>query len=511
MSLTYAETGVLSREVTAINTTLTSGISLDSAPAIAAQQVTPIAPVNTLTTWEIMHRTAMLAGYTWTGVVARYITPVMYGGTTLGSDTSYLGQSSPWATYLTGEPTTYAECLSSEVYLSYGIGERIEATDIRELRSIAKACAKKFYGKYFEGKSYTTREEYLMMLLTMFGEKISLPGVFSENGQYQAGASSTDTGFSNVDKKSWFAPYLFFARAHQMLSNTTEWQIAHPITDREAIEMLANYTAYRMNYTGSDLTKGMIMTDKLKYTITFFSANEVTIRVQPVESNNTTTSITPPISSSTASRYPGCDTDDIVLSNRQVWAACNVGASKAGTGVESYGSLFQWGRNVPFASTGTITTTTWPITLATANATTNYIVIKPNLNTNTYDWLSTRDDILWWSISDIDTYATATPANQAKMQWPCATWYHVPTYKEVRETESELPWSNWMTTLKAPLSGSRDYSNASLNKTQGSGGNWWLSSSNSFLGRSVYWFSGYVNKDYNSDRAEGFGVRCLKN
>jgi hypothetical protein len=281
MSLVSAATGTLSSEFAAINTAITSGISLDSAPAIAAEQVAPIQSVNTLTSWELMHRTAMLAGYTWTGVVSNYITPVMYEGTVFGSDTSYLGQSSPFAAYLMGEPTTYAECLSSEAYLSYGLGERIEATDIRELRSIAKACAKKFYGKYFDGKSYTTREEYLMMLLTMFGEKVSVPGVFSESGKYQAGASSTDTGFSNVDKKAWFAPYLLFARDNGVISGEyDEWAVARPITDREAIEMLGNYTAYRMSYTGSDLAKGMIMTDKLQYNITFVDAGEVGIRVR---------------------------------------------------------------------------------------------------------------------------------------------------------------------------------------------------------------------------------------
>jgi hypothetical protein len=36
-------------------------------------------------------------------------------------------------------------------------------------------------------------------------------------------------------------------------------------------------------------------------------------------------------------------------------SACNVGASKAGTGSASYGSFFQWGNNYRFASVGGIT------------------------------------------------------------------------------------------------------------------------------------------------------------
>jgi prepilin-type N-terminal cleavage/methylation domain-containing protein len=34
-------------------------------------------------------------------------------------------------------------------------------------------------------------------------------------------------------------------------------------------------------------------------------------------------------SSTSSNRYPGCDTDDITLTNGQVWAACNVGATNA--------------------------------------------------------------------------------------------------------------------------------------------------------------------------------------
>lgn len=60
----------------------------------------------------------------------------------------------------------------------------------------------------------------------------------------------------------------------------------------------------------------------------------------------------------TGTTYPGCDTPDITLTNGQIWAACNVGASKAyktqalpsinaPTAEEKtyLGSYFQWGRN----------------------------------------------------------------------------------------------------------------------------------------------------------------------
>jgi hypothetical protein len=41
-----------------------------------------------------------------------------------------------------------------------------------------------------------------------------------------------------------------------------------------------------------------------------------------------------------------------------VISACNVGATIAGTGEESYGAYFQRGNNYPFPNTGTITTLT---------------------------------------------------------------------------------------------------------------------------------------------------------
>jgi hypothetical protein len=47
---------------------------------------------------------------------------------------------------------------------------------------------------------------------------------------------------------------------------------------------------------------------------------------------------TPPTSSN-SNRYPGCDTDDIRVGNYTI-AACNVGASRAGTGSASYGGYY---------------------------------------------------------------------------------------------------------------------------------------------------------------------------
>lgn len=153
-------------------TTKTSGessnIELDSAPLLPA----PIPTNNTMNSWELIHRTPMLAGFVWTGTIAQYITPAMLDGTSLSNVSldTYLGGTNPFAKYLIGKSTSYESCLRNESFISYGLGQRIEPTDIKELKVIAKICAQEFHGKYFNGKSYTTREEFLMMLFTMFEE-----------------------------------------------------------------------------------------------------------------------------------------------------------------------------------------------------------------------------------------------------------------------------------------------------------------------------------------------------
>ena len=97
----------------------------------------------------------------------------MYIGTPFADNKQYISESDSLSSFLTEDATTYSECLQNESYLSYGLGERLEKTDILELKVIAKTCAQQFYGTYFDGKPYTTREEYIMMLMTMFGEDVS--------------------------------------------------------------------------------------------------------------------------------------------------------------------------------------------------------------------------------------------------------------------------------------------------------------------------------------------------
>lgn len=88
----------------------------------------------------------------------------------------------------------------------------------------------------------------------------------------------------------------------------------------------------------------MITTETVKYSLAFPNTNEVSIKITVGENapivSTTIPNITSPIVSpaTTNKRYPGCDTDDIVLANGQVWSACNVGASKSYIGVSNNGN-----------------------------------------------------------------------------------------------------------------------------------------------------------------------------
>jgi len=187
----------------------------------------------------------------------------------------------------------------------------------------------------------------------------------------------------------------------------------------------------------------------MSYFVDMNSACGTTSTVIP--STETPIVIVPTIPSIWNSRYPWCDMDDIVLPNGQVWAACNVGASKAGTGVESYGSLFQWGRNVPFSSTGSVSTIQWPVSANAAKLLTDFVVWINKF------WLTPNDNNLWWGsgttalvVSWVNSnnteaiYSDLNSDNKKLMQGPCMEWYHIPTAKEWKNTIDTLNWTGFV-------------------------------------------------------------------
>lgn len=262
----------LSNEIASINQSITGAISFDSAP-ISSQL--PLEEVyNVYSAWEIMHRTPMIAGFMWIGEIANFITPAMYIWTPFWDNRSYQWSGNPFSSDISKEPTTYTECIKNQAFLSFWLGERINDSDIWELKEIAKACAQEFYGSYFDSVKYTTREEFLMMMFTLFDESVDLEGKFTKNGKFIPN--------SRISSVEWYDPYLSLAKTLALLpqENFDSWIVSREITDADIIGLISSYTAYRMDFHGNILDRGMINTEKMKFNIAFPTDSWLVIRIQ---------------------------------------------------------------------------------------------------------------------------------------------------------------------------------------------------------------------------------------
>jgi hypothetical protein len=107
---------------------------------------------------------------------------------------------------------------------------------------MAKYCATEFLGSYFSGKEYTTREEMLMFVFTMFDEGIMLPGYF-DNNRFVFDGEETVTTYANVSSRAWYAPYLAAAHDLDMVADTERWGVAAEVSDKEIQMMIRSYLA----------------------------------------------------------------------------------------------------------------------------------------------------------------------------------------------------------------------------------------------------------------------------
>lgn len=159
----------------------------------------------------------------------------MYIGTPFQTNQSMIGYNvDMWA-------TNYTECVRAETDASFGPhGEYMEKTIEDELRNMAKYCATEYLGTYFEGKDYTTREEMLMFLFTMFDEDMHLSGYF-QDGVFVFSGDETQTTYSNVSSRAWYAPYLSLAYDLIMVEDENTWTVARAVTDDDIAMMLDMY------------------------------------------------------------------------------------------------------------------------------------------------------------------------------------------------------------------------------------------------------------------------------
>jgi uncharacterized protein (TIGR02145 family) len=180
----------------------------------------------------------------------------------------------------------------------------------------------------------------------------------------------------------------------------------------------------------------------------------------------------------------------------QVWMDRNLGASLAATSStdeQSYGYLYQWGRDTDghqyrnSATTSTLSSSDTP-------GHGDFITVGSSPN----DWRNPQNDNLWQGVSGTNN--------------PCPSGYRLPTEAEW-EAERQSWSSNdaagaYASPLKLPAAGLRSNSNGSLYSV-GSFGVYW--SSTVVGSHSRHLLFGSSNASMSSDdRAIGYSVRCLK-
>lgn len=155
---------------------------------------------------------------------------------------------------------------------------------------------------------------------------------------------------------------------------------------------------------------------------------------------------------------------------------CSAGATDCDASIRNtLGSYFQWGRNEDVTALGSTATQSSTGTSSTVVGS----FVKGAVNN--YDWLvdASKNDNLWGGSGTTPLAGTfATRGSPAEMKGPCQTGYHVPTAKEWCDaitavspdvTACDRTWhvettaNKFITTLKLPLAGDRDYSSAAYN------------------------------------------------
>ncbi len=249
---------------------------------------------------------------------------------------------------------------------------------------------------------------------------------------------------------------------------------------------------------------------------------------------------------SASSTYPGCDTPDLRLPNGQIWAACNVWASRSvfdmsltnvvegdtvldATEISRVGYYFQWGRNDSVTNSTTTGTLAPAWTKSNTVGHMNFIYNTTWVGSGWWDWMSTHDDNLWGGLNtdySTGTYWSTNTIAQIIMQWPCEKWYHIPTLKEWCEATKNIDSSvscDWVensvnnttikTILKLPLAGFRWPTDGAYSG-QGTDGRYWTASVFSTSGTQGYGFeltTTQSSTDTKSRKAYGYSLRCLKN
>ena len=212
--------------------------------------------------------------------------------------------------------------------------------------------------------------------------------------------------------------------------------------------------------------------------------------------------------------------NDVLSASGRIWMDRNLGARRVATDINdvlSYGNHYQWGRpsdghEISVWNGATLNsgrgfydaTATGALSATTTPGHPNFILN----NGGNYDWLATQ--------ADPDRWATAN-------QGPCPAGYHVPTDAQwatavafdggaATNGGATVGWDNntetYESALKLPSAGHRVRFNGLL-YNQGTHGYYWSSTVSGTIARYLV-FNSTAATTYNSHRASGFTVRCLR-
>jgi len=178
----------------------------------------------------------------------------------------------------------------------------------------------------------------------------------------------------------------------------------------------------------------------------------------------------------------------------RTWMDRNLGASRIATGsadADSYGDLYQWGRAADGHETRTSATTTTQSSSDTPG--------HGSFITGSNDWRNPKNDNLWQGTSGTNN--------------PCPSGYRLPTESEWNSERTSWSSNNtegaYASPLKLPATGFRQTDGTII--VAGSNGDYWSSTISGTNAKNLGFFGWGANVYSTALRAEGRGVRCIKN
>ena len=216
-----------------------------------------------------------------------------------------------------------------------------------------------------------------------------------------------------------------------------------------------------------------------------------------------------------------------ILMDRNLWASDVWNYGESETSAVKNGRYYQWWNNYgfpasngngnpyPYTSNMSVDASWyWP---GNYYSSATFILID-------YRWDDADNANLWWWNWDTATADWPSTTEEGR-QWPCPSWYHVPSTREWKaiynalgvETYNSGSIATLQKTLHLPKAGAR-YNTVNTNVVNmGTEGNYWSSSPNIYsnLGPGhapgLYFSSSYISSQSDNNCSQGRSVRCFKN